>query len=720
MHDHAQDSEPRSRGQVIVMFAGAMILFVLLSAAVIDLSWFWTNNLRIQRAADAAALAGVVFLPGDETAAAAAARVEATKNGYTQGANGTAVVFARADDDNPRRLKVTITADVPTFFARAVGIRTWRATRDAKADFVLPVPMGSPENYYGVGFYEGRVADDEAVPDNTDWRSPDASVSGGQWSNPDRAFTNNDSYATEDSDGHIQQWNDFDLLDGNGIPDDGTLVIDGIRVRLQDARLTGTGTSTDCRLEVGLSWNNGASWTDWVRSDRLTGSDTDPVVGDIGDLSMWTPHTSWTRGQFDTGQFRVRVRWVDGTADCASTQSVRLDQLEVNVQYHTVVTTWVDEVLSVNDPLTNATLASQGFWGAIFTSGGWRENGDRYAPSRIGNGTGATATNASPTYDAEGYDYTVELPGGSGQVRLFDPMFCATGYNDHGGSYGAGDHWTSPTGNDFATNFSGGPVAITYRLYDTNGTPANDADDGDPVATLTYDPGTRTMGDFSGRFGTPQNSTDPDRQDCSSDPAHNAWVTLASGLASATYRLNVNTSLDNDNLNTGAENLFSLWVASGGNARVHGMGRMAAYTNLEGGLQAFYFAQIERVHAGKTMVIELFDPGEVSGNGYLRIQSPDGNAYDYANFNWRSDDGRSGTNVSQIQTAVNGAAQFNNRTVTIEVPLPVSYGAAGLDPPGDATTEDGWWRIEYNVSGGNDTTTWQVSIRGNPVHLVLP
>ena len=32
----------------------------------------------------------------------------------------------------------------------------------------------------------------------------------------------------------------------------------------------------------------------------------------------------------------------------------------------------------------------------------------------------------------------------------------------------------------------------------------------------------------------------------------------------------------------------------------------------------------------------------------------------------------------------------------------------------------GGQRIQYTVAGGNDTTTWQVNIRGNPVHLVLP
>jgi hypothetical protein len=31
-----------------------------------------------------------------------------------------------------------------------------------------------------------------------------------------------------------------------------------------------------------------------------------------------------------------------------------------------------------------------------------------------------------------------------------------------------------------------------------------------------------------------------------------------------------------------------------------------------------------------------------------------------------------------------------------------------------------WWKIEYQVDGGNDTTTWQVDIQGNPVHLLVP
>ena len=85
-------SKSRSqRGQILVIFAGAMIALMALCAVVVDVAWYWTNNLRMQRAADAAALAGVVWLPGNQGRATTAARDEAAKNGYTNGVDGVVV-----------------------------------------------------------------------------------------------------------------------------------------------------------------------------------------------------------------------------------------------------------------------------------------------------------------------------------------------------------------------------------------------------------------------------------------------------------------------------------------------------------------------------------------------------------------------------------------------------------------------------------------------------
>ena len=39
---------------------------------------------------------------------------------------------------------------MPSFFARVLGIASFPVSRTSKAEFILPVAMGSPQNYYGV------------------------------------------------------------------------------------------------------------------------------------------------------------------------------------------------------------------------------------------------------------------------------------------------------------------------------------------------------------------------------------------------------------------------------------------------------------------------------------------------------------------------------------------------------------------------------------------
>ncbi len=139
----------RSRGQVAVIFALSIVLFVALCAVVVDVAFYWVTTLKVQRAADAAALAGAVYLPGDRTSAYAEARASATQNDYT--GSGAITVTPVQDTGDPRQLDVTIAASSPAFFARVLGITSYPVTRSAKGIYVLPVPMGSPLAYYGVG-----------------------------------------------------------------------------------------------------------------------------------------------------------------------------------------------------------------------------------------------------------------------------------------------------------------------------------------------------------------------------------------------------------------------------------------------------------------------------------------------------------------------------------------------------------------------------------------
>ena len=137
----------RQRGQILTLFVLSIFVLMGFIALVIDVSWYWSNSLRVQRAADAAALAGAVDLPGQPGAGTTDALAEAAKNGYTPG--GGVTITAVQDSTIKNEMDVTISAPVNTFFMRIFGIQKIQATRSSKALFTLPVPMGSPENYYG-------------------------------------------------------------------------------------------------------------------------------------------------------------------------------------------------------------------------------------------------------------------------------------------------------------------------------------------------------------------------------------------------------------------------------------------------------------------------------------------------------------------------------------------------------------------------------------------
>jgi hypothetical protein len=447
-----------------------------------------------------------------------------------------------------------------------------------------------------------------------------------------------------------------------------------------------------------VSWNSGTTWGNLPQTTpTLTNGYVWYTLGSASNPGAWGGnHSTWASGDFASGTFRVRLTNLKG-AGCGTAS---VDEITAVVYSHTVTRSSTPTPEPVIGP-PGSPLATQGFWGAVITKGGSRENGDQFDPANDNlKGT------SNPQFDGKGVDYNVVIGGPNGQLQLFDPTFCETGPVPGGGDYGAGDHWIAGSAN---------PVTTVFTLWDQNGTPFDTRDDIQMATSGGLFAG-QTQADYSGEFGTPAHSG---LTDCSSDPYHNAWYQLATGLPAGSYRLNVSTNSAGNN-STNAENMWSAWVtSSSGNSQVYGQGKMVTYTNLLGGTQLFYLAQIDKVHAGKTMEIKLFDPGDVGGDAFLRILTPDGNAYNYATFSYTADNGRSGTNVSSIQTAsATSGSFFNDALITIEIPLPNTYGATGLTPPGE--TGAGWWKIEYTVNGGNDTTTWQVDIRGNPVHLVLP
>ena len=135
------------RGAALPLIAGALALLLGLSAFAVDLGWLYLNRARLQRAADAAALAGVIHLPSNtgavdmDTASAAAA------NGFPVGGN-TSLSWTALDDN---KLQVTMGSTAPGFFSRVMGFETFSLSATATAEYVKPVPMGSPSSCFGVG-----------------------------------------------------------------------------------------------------------------------------------------------------------------------------------------------------------------------------------------------------------------------------------------------------------------------------------------------------------------------------------------------------------------------------------------------------------------------------------------------------------------------------------------------------------------------------------------
>ncbi len=364
-------------------------------------------------------------------------------------------------------------------------------------------------------------------------------------------------------------------------------------------------------------------------------------------------------------------------------------------------------------------ISSQGFFGAIEGEGSNRSTGDAYATYYNPNPT----TNSQYTKDGYRYEITAAT---SGTIYLFDPVFCATSTKTgagSGGHSGAGDHWLGGTAV---------PVSTYYILWDTHNT---------PLAPLTWsnvaelDQNDPVQVDKGGSYGGTDYSdgTEPvSPADCANNAHHNKWVALGAVTAGNTYSLQVTTTNPSDlagNRTQSFENMFSIAVSGAGNT-VHGTGSMVTYANVDSGSSEFYLAQIDRTSgAGKTIEIDLFDPGDVGAGAWLQIE-PDGSpAWQPTTFTYTSDVLRSsapgGTKCLQTfggsgtppsgcsETATSGGQFYQNSWVQIFITLPTTYG--------DAThplTQNGWWKIKYIVAQANDTTTWQVSIRGNPVHLI--
>nr|WP_272917500.1 Tad domain-containing protein [Nocardioides flavescens] len=118
-----------------------------LAAVGVDTARWYAEAERLQKTADAAALAGVTYMPNNLTGARAAAAAVAKRNGYDTTSAG--IVMTVSSGDLPSELRVSLSAPVDNAFGGFIGLDRTTITRSATADFTAPAPMGSPCNTFG-------------------------------------------------------------------------------------------------------------------------------------------------------------------------------------------------------------------------------------------------------------------------------------------------------------------------------------------------------------------------------------------------------------------------------------------------------------------------------------------------------------------------------------------------------------------------------------------
>ena len=388
---------------------------------------------------------------------------------------------------------------------------------------------------------------------------------------------------------------------------------------------------------------------------------------------------------------------------------------------------------------------AQNFWAAIQGPCTLKANGDPYATkdstSAHSNCAGVSSP-SNPEYkapapgDSGAYDYSIKVPPGGGgtlSIQLYDPEFCERSDQAH------------DTGD---TSFSNANFDTTFTLYNPSSTPYDLSDD-TVNTTVTY-PGDGSTSTSDGQAGkthscsTYYTHTDSVTHDEAAGgtgsicyPAGpcgtaNPWIQFATlTVTPGTYRINVATSTVGSNAADGS-NMFSLKATSTASAalqpQVFGgtvgtQSTMSIFNNLQAGTSYIYLAQIDATNAGKTLVIDLFDPGDLNGTGVMYFEEPclgvagcPASGYRDDQFTWRNSGttlsaaGTQSGTVSSVTTASGGSSNFQGNWLVVTIPINPSYTAP----------ENGWWKVKYVITGGaaHDRTTWTAKVQNSPVHLV--
>ena len=138
------------KGQAMAIFALVSVLLFVVAGLAVDAGTSYLTSNQLERAAAAAALAGVAYLPGDQPDAINAALVEAARDGFTNaGTGGTSCTASNSpcvltSFPQTNEMKVQISVSVSTIFLRLVGFGNHTVVRSETAEYLPPISLGQP------------------------------------------------------------------------------------------------------------------------------------------------------------------------------------------------------------------------------------------------------------------------------------------------------------------------------------------------------------------------------------------------------------------------------------------------------------------------------------------------------------------------------------------------------------------------------------------------
>jgi hypothetical protein len=316
----------------------------------------------------------------------------------------------------------------------------------------------------------------------------------------------------------------------------------------------------------------------------------------------------------------------------------------------------------------------QNFWAAVSGPRTNKYNGDQFSTRWWSDSGWSPPENVNTDYRTSGYWLAVEVPSGVSDldVDIYDAAF----YERGSFFVETGDHEQD----------SDGGADTHFQMYSYDNTPL-DPTNNPPISGCSFDITSNTGG------------------------FENTWVQLCSltNPDPGIYFVQIRTDGDDGGTNQYA---VRAETTGGGDARVYGVNDISIFTNQASTFATLFLAEVDPVHAGKTLELELYDAGEDDSPAWMEVQLPDGTP---AQCSWISydengtqTDSSGGSGNCRIDTS-DGNALFNGELIRAQVDIPDPY-------PWNCSV-DCWFKMYIKNSNPHDRTTWSAKVIGNPVRL---